>query len=853
MVTVTDIAFEHWNPAPEILGIGNPEPRISWRVESAPEGFAQSAYAIEIARGDGRPQTFATHSPERALISWPDTPLISRERATVRVRVAGNDGLWSDWSEPATVEEGLLERSDWKAAFVSPASIGAFGQPAPTVFTDFRLESEPVRARLYITAQGLFGATVNDCPVGDSVLDPGWTSYRHRIRYRTFDVTDAVHQGENHIAATLGDGWWRGNLKWDNIPERYGNRLALLAQLEVACKDGSRVVIATDDSWHAMESGVIANSLYNGTTIDLRHTSITHHPAPVEIVGDADAGGAVDLVAPDGPVMRRTGILPAQRIWTSPGGRTLVDFGQNAVGWVRLRVRDLAAGARVSVRHAEVLEHGELGVRPLRGAKATDEHILAGPDECALEPVFTLHGFRYAEVNGVPDLRAEDIETVVVGTDMERRGWFSCSDDRLNQLFSNVIWSTRSNFTDIPTDCPQRDERLGWTGDIQVFSPTALYLFDASGLLISWLRDLATEQYADGGVPHVIPEPNAGQVDPPACAWGDAAVVVPWNVYLATGDETVLRRQISSMRAWVDCMDAIAGQSHLWTGGFQYGDWLDPTAPPENPFQAVANPDVVATGCFARCAAIVSQAAHTIGDEATTKHYGTLAAEIRRAFRNAYVDADGRIASDAQTVYALAIQWDLLEDTRLEALAGERLTRLVTEAGHRIATGFVGTPIICDALTRTGHADTAFRLLTQTACPSWLYQVAMGATTMWERWDSMLPDGSINPGSMTSFNHYALGAVADWMTRSIAGLRPCAPGWREITIDPIYFPGLDHAEASHLTPYGLAKVRWKRDGNGGIDLEATVPANVQATVHLPGGRITTASGQGTFHWHGETA
>ncbi|NEG78104.1 Bacterial alpha-L-rhamnosidase [Bifidobacterium avesanii] len=786
--------------------------------------------------------------------------------------------VWSDWSEPVAVEAGLLEPTDWTAAFISPANgpnaaIGAFGEPAPIVFTDFALPAEPVSARLHVTAHGLFAAEINGTSVGESVLDPGWTSYRHRLRYRTFDVTPLLHAGAgNRVAALLGDGWWRGNLKWDNKPNRYGSRLALLAQLEVMCADGSRVTVATDPSWRACESAVMANSLYDGSTIDLRRpvgidAATRSMPSfPVEVVGaptHAPANASTDaahtrdaatqpvqLVAPDGPAIQRIATRPAVKVWSSPAGKTLVDFGQNAVGWVRLRVRggNATAGKTVTVRHAEVLEYGELGTRPLRGAKATDRYVLAGDGGRTLEPVFTLHGFRYAEVTGVSDLRAEDVEQVVVGTGMERRGWFSCSDDRLNRLFENVVWGARSNFVDIPTDCPQRDERLGWTGDIQVFSPTALYLFDASGLLVSWLKDLRAEQFPDGNVPHVVPEPDAERVDPPACAWGDAATIVPWNVYLATGDEDVLRRQIGSMTAWVDCMDALAGPSHLWRGGFQYGDWLDPSAPPEDPFRAKADPDVVATGCFARCAAVAAEAARVIGDEDAAERYGRLATEVRRAFRDAYVTADGRIASDAQTVYALAIEWRLLGDARLEALAGDRLAELVAEADCRIATGFVGTPIVCDALAKTGHADVAWRLLTQTACPSWLYQVTMGATTIWERWDSMLPDGSINPGSMTSFNHYALGTVADWMVRAIAGLRPTSPGWRTVDVQPICFDGLDHAEARHLTPYGMVEVAWRREGSG-IALEAALPPNVRANVMLPDGRTATVTGQGTYRWH----
>ena len=842
---VTNLTVEHWNPTDRFIGVGTDSPRLSWCIEAngQNESVTQQAAVIEITDDKGLTQQFVIEGQCHTFVKWPGRRLVSRDVAYVRVSVY--DGTsWSVWSDWVVVEAGLFCSSDWVASFIAPVGIGGWGESAPRLFRSFAVPAVVSRARLYVTAHGLYRVMVNGCEVTDSVLNPGWTSYRHRLRYQCFDVTGVLRVGGNEIAVLLGDGWWRGHLKWGGGSAFYGDELAVCAQLEVELVDGRTMIVGTDPLWRACNSGVVRNSLYHGSMIDYRvdHFGSDGHTYAVRVV-EQDMG---QLVACDGPLMRRTGILTAKRIWRSPLGRLLVDFGQNAVGWVRLRVRGFESGHVVSVRHAEVLEDGELGIRPLRKAKAMDTYVLDGPAERVLEPVFTLHGFRYVQIDGLDMIDGDDIEFVVVGTDLRRVGWFDTSDVMLNRLFENVCWSTRSNFVDIPTDCPQRDERLGWTGDIQVFSPTALYVYDVSGLLVSWLKDVAVEQYADGGIPLVVPEPDAMQKDPTACAWGDAVIIVPWNIYLATGDVQVLERQMSSMKAWMDHVVMLAGSSRLWRGGFQFGDWLDPTAPADKPWQAKADPDVVATACFARCAMVLAQACRVVGDMGSADRYECLAREVRGAFRDAFVGADGRIQSDAQTVYAVAIHWGLLTVDQRQR-AGERLAQLVDEAGYRIATGFIGTPIICDALSETGHVDVAWRLLNQRECPSWLYPITMGATTMWERWDSMLPDGRINPGEMTSFNHYALGSVADWMVRTIAGLSLSAPGWRSVLIRPQYCGCLDYASASHMSPYGLIETGWTREGTM-VNVSATIPEGVDATVILPDGTTHTI-GAGTHSWH----
>ncbi len=837
----TALRFEHHPADRPVLGIGTATPRISWQVPSAPDDYAQTRYDIEITRGDVT-EAHSAASGEQILVAWPGAPLTARESASVRVRV-GDATTWSEWSAPAEVEAGLLTPADWTARFVSPRDIAGIDEPAPIVSGAIELPGKIVKARLYATAHGLYVATINGVRVGDEQLAPGWTAYRHRLRYQTHDVTALVAEGANRLEILLGNGWFRGRLGFQGRRALYGDRLAALAQLEVTTADGAVHVLNTDGGWTARESGILADDIYDGQRTDLRRQIAGQNGSgqatSVDVL-DADLGL---LVAPEGPPVRITQVLPAVAVIVSPSGKTLVDFGQNLVGWVRLRVRGGAAGDEITVRHAEVLDDGELGVRPLRTAKATDTYVLAGPDETTLEPELTFHGFRYAEISGIGDFAAE---AVVVGSDLRRTGWFESSHELLDRFHENVVWGMRGNFVDVPTDCPQRDERLGWTGDIQVFSPTASFLFDSAGFLGSWLADLAAEQQKDGSVPFVIPD-VIRRPGPATAAWGDAATIVPWVLYRRTGDRDLLERQLPSMRAWVDRMAALAGDRLLWAGGFQFGDWLDPAAPPENPFRAKADPDVIATAHLARSAEIVALAAEVAGDADRAREYADLAARVRDAFAREYVTAGGRVLGDAATTYALALQWALLPDPEQRRHAGDRLADLVRSAGFRIGTGFVGTPLMTDALTDAGHPDLAYRLLLQTGCPSWLYAVTMGATTIWERWDSMLPDGRINPGEMTSFNHYAFGAVADWMHRRVAGLAPAAPGYQLIEVAPLPDTRLTRAAARHLTPYGEASVSWERSG-GELRLDVVVPVGAAAVVRVPGQDQTHDVRHGRHQW-----
>jgi alpha-L-rhamnosidase len=763
----------------ETLGIGEKSPRLSWTTETDIAGWRQAAYELRIVEPDGH--TFATGrvpSDESVLVAWPAPALRSRQRCTVEVRVVGDDGSESPWSDPVAIEAGLLVSSDWKADFVGPSweEDVTTPQPCPYLRRSFSLQA-PVRdARLYASALGVYELELNGQRVGDHVLAPGWTSYHHQLRYDTFDVTSMLRQGENAIGAILGDGWYRGALVENLRRNRYGDRLGVICQLEVVHDDGSITVVTSDSSWHATTGPILATGLYEGETYDARDELAGWSQPDYDDAGWAPvitvSHDLATLTAPSAPPIRVTQRVRPTTIFDSTSGHTIIDFGQNLVGVVELSVHG-PRGTEITVRHAEVMQDGELCTQPLRAAAATDRYTLHGDGLERWHPRFTFHGFRFAEISGWPgEITLDDVAALVVHTDMARTGWFECSDPLINQLHANVVWGMRGNFVGIPTDCPQRDERLGWTGDIAVFAPTATYLFDCAGMLESWLRDLAAEQRDDGTVPWVIPDSLDWLL--PAAVWGDAAATVPATLHERFGDVGVLERQYESMRAWVELELELAGDDLLWTDGFQFADWLDPTGSGGDAFDQRVDPDLVATAAMIHSLDVLADAARVIERRADATRYAQLAADAREAFLDEYATPNGRLASDAQTAYALAITYHLLQEEHRREHAGQRLATLVRKSQMTVATGFVGTPLICDALTATDHVDVAYGLLMQRECPSWLYPVLHGATTIWERWDAITPDGRVNEDGigMLSFNHYALGAVADWMHRVVGGLAP---------------------------------------------------------------------------------
>lgn len=711
---------------------------------------------------------------------------------------------------------------------------------APSLTRTFRLDEAhgaPIRAVISATAHGIFEARLNGQVISTALFTPGWTAYEWRLQVNQFDITDLL-EPTNRLEILLGNGWWRGNLGFAAANANYGERLALLANVTIEFSDGHAQIINSGPEWTATTSQIVRNSIYNGQAVDF-----TLQPEPLAVyAADFDRSVLVPAVGPR--VTRQESIRP-QRIWTSPSGATLIDFGQNLVGWLRFSLVG-PRGTQIRLRHAEVLVGGELATEPLRGAAATDTVTLSGGQD-RFEPTLTFHGFRYAEVTGWPGvLTDDDIEAVVVHSQMRRTGWFDCSDPLVNQLVENSVWGQRGNFLEVPTDCPQRDERLGWTGDIAAFAPSACFAFDSADFLHKWLLDLAAETKASGGiVPLVVPDvlkhghlPDDLEVDftGPFAIWGDAAVWVPQALWQAYGDRDRLAAQYPAMAMHIDGIISKLSPTGLWDTGSQLGDWLDPDAPPESPGMAKADPGVVATACLYRSAVFTAEAAAILDRPGDAARYRELADTVRAAFNRHYVLEDARITSDCATVYALAICFGLLEPGSAQA-AGDRLAEIVRETDHRISTGFAGTPYVTWALSETGHLDDAYQLLLQRECPSWLYPVTMGATTVWERWDSMRSDGSLNTGMMTSFNHYALGAVVDWLYQVVAGIQPSAPGYAAVRFVPSPGAGLDYANATIDTPHGRVSCGWRRDDSG-VEVMVTVPDGVIATLLRSDGNET---------------
>ncbi|QFU92544.1 glycoside hydrolase family 78 protein [Amycolatopsis sp. YIM 10] len=712
----------------------------------------------------------------------------------------------------------------WHATFIAPpASDGA----APYFRREFDA-AECRRATLHVTGLGIVEPYLNGVRVGDEVLVPGWTSYRHRLHVSRHDVTELVRAGANAVGAIVGDGWAVGRIGYEGKRHHYADRPALFLQLELDYRDRVEIV-STAEGFRCGTGAVLQGDLLDGETYDARL-----EPEGWNLPGFDDRAWApaarfdwaLDaLVSTGAPPIRRIEELAPVSVTTSPSAKTIVDFGQNIAGWTRITTSG-PAGATITLRHAEVLTGGELDTATLRTAAATDRYTCRGDGSEIWEPRFTFHGFRYAEVDGPFD----EIRAVVVHSDMTRTGWFDSSHELLNRLHANVVWSMRGNFVGIPTDCPQRDERLGWTGDINAFGPTAAFLYDARGVLGSWLADLAAEQRDKGYVPMVVPD-VLSTPSPPTALWSDTAVSLPWALYQEYGDEEILRSQYESMASFVRDVEGRLDERGLWSSGYQFGDWLAPDAPDDDAGGSKTDRYLVASAFLCRVTAEMAGTAAVLGKDEDARHFTALAERVRAAFRREYVTAAGRIVSETVTAYALAICFGTLAPDQ-EAHAGHQLTRLVTKAGYRISTGFAGTPYVCEALSRTDHLDEAYQVLLETGCPSFLYPVTMGATTIWERWDAIRPDGTLHPSGLGSHNHYALGAVANWLHRVVGGLTPVEPGYRTMRIAPRPGGDLTHATLAHDTVHGRVTIAW-RVLDGRLRLDVTIPEDTSATVMLP--------------------
>ena len=831
MIVATDLRAERLT---DPIGLGTSVPRLSWRLE-ATDGetdVLQQAWQIEVREGDVVTWDTGRVDGWTQSVTYDGPALSSRARRTWRARVWTTAGE-SDWSADATFEVGLLEPNDWSARMIT-------ADPSTPVVRFMKTfdAGDAGSARLYLTAHGAFVAWINGVETSDEVLAPGWTTYHERLAYRTHDVTELLRPGTNEIEALVAPAWFSGRFglpRGDRTGGYYGDHVGLLAQLEITTRDGETSTVGTDATWTATSTPFLLAEIYDGETYDARLADATRDKVPVETV-DLDH---TTLVAPSVPPVRRTEILLPQERRAIPGG-VQIDFGQNLVGWMKLSVRDAQAGTEIVMRHAEVLgPDGRLFTEPLRTAKATDTYITRGDAIEEYEPTFTFHGFKYAEITGIDPDQVE-VEAVVVHSDLERIGSFECSDPLINQLHNNVVWGWRGNSVSVPTDCPQRDERLGWTGDAQVFSPTASFLFDCETFWENWLGDLAADQRDDGCVPPVVPDMRL-PIGDGTCGWGDAAVVIPLTTYDAYGDATVLRRQLPSMVAWTEYVSSRLDDELLWNKDFQFGDWLDPDAPTDQPWRAKARFDLVATAYAVRSSDLVARAADVLGEADLAARYRDRAVQLRNAWQQHYAER----ALTTQTGCALAIEFDLV-DPRERTRYGDALVHLIREADTHLATGFLGTPLLLPALERTGHLDVAYEVLQQDTCPSWLYPVKTGATTIWERWDALRADGSVptdalggTGSSMVSFNHYAYGAVAAWLHASVAGLAldPEDPGYRHVLVRPTPGGRITSAGAELNSRYGRTSVAWTITG-GTFALDVVVPPNATATVTLPDGAVT---------------
>ncbi|MFC5433241.1 family 78 glycoside hydrolase catalytic domain [Microbacterium suwonense] len=810
-------------------------PRLTWSVASGTPGWIQAWAEVrsagEVVRIDGA---------DSVLVPWPLSPLSPGEQTTVSVRVCSTEGAMTPWSEP--LELTAVAGVEWVARPIALPEPDAVARPG-RFRRAFDVDRPVRRALLHYTALGVVEMAVNGSAVDDTVLAPGWTSYRQRLTFETADVTALLSTGENLISARLGGGWWTEEYHVLTVPKRhYGAQPRLMAQLEIVYQDGGRDIVATDAGWAATpDPALTASGIYAGERFDAR----MFDDAWTQPGFDASAWPAASEAAEDLPVPTPRMSPPVRRIETravesvaqAPSGGVLLDFGQNLVGRLRIRVRG-ERGTVLSIRHAEVLDEGDLALRPLRRAAAADEYVLSGDSEETWEPRFTFHGFRYARIEGWPgDFDPADVEAVILHTDMPRTGWFDSSNTLLNRFHENVVWTMRGNYLAVPMDCPQRDERLGWTGDTQLFAPTAAFLFDTEAFFLSWLRDLALEQRENDGIvplfaPNVVPGfASRG----PIAAWGDAIAIIPELLAERTGDSSLLAEFLPAMTSWLDRVQDALDEDGLWTAGRQLGDWLDPNAPPNAPARGRTDSEIVATAYFVHTSRLVAGIAAELGDDALAERLAAASERSRRSYVDSYVSPGGRMMCDTQSAYAITLAFDLVDDEALRERLGRRLASVVRRDGYHIATGLVGTSMIARALSSTGHADAASRLLFQTEAPSWLFPVTVGATTVWERWDGLRPDGTLNPGAMVSFNHVALGSVAAWLHEDVVGLRAAEPGYRRSRIEPLILDGLDHAEAAHLTPYGRLRARWERQQDE-VTLTVEVPPNTTAEVLLPDGR-----------------
>ena len=829
------------------LGIDNASPGFSWKLSGSGNSIMQTAYSLRVST-DRRFQsdkivwqTGKVESDQSIHLVYKGNELKSGQRYYWQVRVWDNKGRVSKWSETAWLEMGLLSESDWKAEWIEIEGDTLQYSPSPHFRKEFSVGKTVSTARIYVTAHGFYELHLNGKKVGDEILTPGWTTYGKRLQYQVYDVTEMLRKGDNALGAVLGDGWYRGSLAWSRNWAIYGKTLGLFMQLRITHTDGTETIIATDKTWKAFNDGAIRmNDLYNGETYDA-NKKLTGWSMPgynEERWKNVSIGSyKFNLIASEAPPVRKIEEIKPVNIFRTPKGSLVADMGQNMVGWIRLKVTG-SKGSVITLRHAEVMDkYGEFYIENLRAAKCQLIYTLAGTGEEIYEPRFTFMGFRYVEITGFPgELTADNLTGVVIHTDMALTGSYESSNHLINQLQHNILWGQKGNFVDVPTDCPQRDERLGWTGDAQAFCRTAAYNMNVASFFVKWLKDVAADQRAGGEVPVVIPDVLNPQGSPTAqtsAGWGDVAVIAPLTMYQVYGDKDLLMEQYPSMVAWVEYIRKSAGDDHIWNKGSVYGDWLFYHPPVNNHTEPDGHTDhdFIATAFYAYSTQLLIETANILGRTEDAAKYRTLHEKIKNVFIDEYVTKAGRVGTNSQTSYVLALMFGLLpEDMR--AKAAKFLVNDIKSRGNRLSTGFLGTPYLCHVLSDNGYTDVAYDLLLQENYPSWLYPVKMGATTIWERWDGQKTDSTFQDAGMNSFNHYAYGAIGDWMYRVSAGIEIAKPGYKHIAIQPHPTKRLEYSKASFESSYGTISSGWERTGSN-IIVRTSIPVNTMATVKLP--------------------
>ncbi|HBC88868.1 MAG TPA: alpha-L-rhamnosidase [Lentisphaeria bacterium] len=817
------------------VGVDVVKPRLGWIVGSDVRGQGQSSCQILVAsssellsqdKGDlwdsGKMET-----DQSSHVEYSGKNLKSRDVCFWKVKIWDKDGKESAWSETASWEMGLLKPADWKAKWIASGIKAAVDKssPAPYLRKKFKLKKSVKKARLYVSALGLYEMEINGRRVGTDLFTPGWTDYNLRVQYQTYDVTPLIWEGDNAIGGILGDGWFCGFLVWENNRNTYGHPPRLFSQLEIEYSDGGRELIVSDDSWKSSTGPILESDIYNGEIYDARlemkgwscpefddsqWKSVEVHPAT-----------SATLNASPSPRVHKIQELKSSLQTEQTPGTFIFDFGQNLVGWTRLKVQG-DKGTTVKLRFAEILNpDGTLYTTNLRSARCTDEYILKGEGVETYEPRFTFHGFRYAEITGFPGKpSAETLTAVVLHSDTPPTGSFSCSNPMLNQLQHNIQWGQKGNFLEVPTDCPQRNERLGWTGDAQAFVRTACFNMDVSAFFTKWLTDLADSQSPNGAFPMVAPDVLGKREGDGGAGWADAAIICPWTIYLCYGDKRILATHYKKMTSYLDYLSTVdLKKRHC------FGDWLN--------INDNTPKELIGTAFHAYCVKIMANVADVLEKKGDAKRYCSLFGKIKKAFNHEFVTPSGRIVNGSQTSYVLAIHFDLLSEERTK-VAGENLVQRIGECNNHLSTGFLGTPYLLFALLKTGHADLAYKLLLNDDFPSWGYPIKHGATTMWERWDGWRHDKGFQDPGMNSFNHYAYGAVGEWLYQTVAGIDIdiSSAGYKNIIMRPLPGGGLTQAEASLESVRGKISSSWKIE-NGKFIWGIAVPAGSTATIHVP--------------------